>query len=375
MKEARAARRSEAKGGRRGGSLPHLVGGISCTIVQNTKGAIAFLYYHNSFKSGNLTLSVDNIVIDLYLSRPPDRERLMHLLETLPFTRAVEVTHWSSFKMGSFKEQFSIRFQNGNSFWIGAVLNGCKPEYGRVRIDFNPNKVAEHEVFQLLLEYLVDNTRPMHRKIRRYDLAADIPVLRQDVFLVKDNRAYIERRHGQEWTQYLGAKSSTVGRVKLYNKQTEAHLNYPLTRLELTLDPATPYDKINFPTVFYLDDMQMCIEEAKATETERFIIEALLQGCGTIDQLGRRTQAKIKALIESYTKRVEISEQDYSRILSQVNGYKSGVIQTRATETDQSPRREAETPDWLQMVKQAQAVQESEIIKSAAKRPPLALLR
>ena len=299
----------------------------------------------------------------------------MHLLETLPFTRAVEVTHWSSFKMGSFKEQFSIRFQNGNSFWIGAVLNGCKPEYGRVRIDFNPNKVAEHEVFQLLLEYLVDNTRPMHRKIRRYDLAADIPVLRQDVFLVKDNRAYIERRHGQEWTQYLGAKSSTVGRVKLYNKQTEAHLNYPLTRLELTLDPATPYDKINFPTVFYLDDMQMCIEEAKATETERFIIEALLQGCGTIDQLGRRTQAKIKALIESYTKRVEISEQDYSRILSQVNGYKSGVIQTRATETDQSPRREAETPDWLQMVKQAQAVQESEIIKSAAKRPPLALLR
>lgn len=117
----------------------------------------------------------------------------MHLLEKLPFTHAVEVTHWNSFKMGSFKEQFSIRFQNGNSFWIGAVLNGRKPEYGRVRIDFNPNKVAKHEVFQLILRYLVANTRAMHRAIKRYDLAVDIPVMRQDAFLVKDSRAYLER--------------------------------------------------------------------------------------------------------------------------------------------------------------------------------------
>lgn len=181
---------------------------------------------------------------------------------------------------------------------------------------------------------------------------------------MKDSRAYIERRHGQEWTQYLGAKSSTVGRVKLYNKQTEAHLNYPLTRLELTLDPAMPYGKINFPTVFYLDDLQMCFDKTKVTETERFIVDALFQGCGTVNQLGRRTQAKIKALMEGYAKQVEISEQDYIEILSQVNGYKSGVAQTGVTETDQSPQGKAETPDWLQAAKQAQTVQESEIMKS-----------
>lgn len=87
----------------------------------------------------------------------------------------------------------------------------------------------------------------MSRKTRRYDLAADIPVLRQDAFLVKDSRAYLERRHGREFTQYLGAKSSTVGRVKLYDKAAEAGLNYPLTRLEMTLDPATPYERVNFP--------------------------------------------------------------------------------------------------------------------------------
>lgn len=37
-----------------------------------------------------------------------------------------------------------------------------------------------------------------------------------EVYTALVDDAYIERRHGQEWTQYLGAKSSTVGRVKLY---------------------------------------------------------------------------------------------------------------------------------------------------------------
>lgn len=272
----------------------------------------------------------------------------MRLLERLSFTHAVEVTHWDSFKIGSFKEQFSIRFQDGNSFWVGVVLNGRKPEWGRVRLDFNPNKVASHSVFQMVLRQCVSSTRPMSRKTRRYDLAVDIPVLRQDAFLVKDSRAYIERRHGQEWTQYLGAKSSTVGRVKLYNKAVEAGLKYPLTRLEMTLDPATPYERVNFPTVYYLDALQMSFSSYKATETERFIINALIQGCGTMDQLGRRTWEKIKVLMADHMKKVEISRESYEQMLRQVKGYTSGNVQTAATIQDQPPLEGRRVPAWVQ---------------------------
>lgn len=278
----------------------------------------------------------------------------MSLLDKLPITHAVEVTHWNSFRPGSCREQFSIRFQDGNSFWVGAVLNGRKPEYGRVRMDFNPNKVAEHEVFQLLLGFLVSNTRPMHRTIKRFDLAVDIPVLRQNVFLVKDSRAYIERRHGQEWTQYLGAKSSTVGRVKLYNKQIEAHLGHPLTRLELTLDPATPYGEVNFPTVYYLDDLQLCFSEYRATDTERFILNAVLQGCGTLDQLGRRTREKIKVLMEQYVEYIKITERDYNSILRQLDSYKNGKLPTAATDQDQPPPKKPRFPEWVQEAEQAE---------------------
>lgn len=303
--------------------------------------------YHDKIQSGNLTFSIDNIVMDLYISSQSARNQLMALLDKLPVSHAVEMVHWSSFRPGTFREQFTIRFQDRTSFWIGAVLNGRKPVWDRVRMDFNPNKVAEHEVFQLLLGYLVGNTRTMHRVVRRYDLAVDIPVLRQDAFLVKDSRAYIERRHGQEWTQYLGAKSSTVGRVKMYNKAVEAGLHYPLTRLEMTLDPATPYEKVSFPTAYYLDDYQLCFSGQKATDTERFIINALLEGCGTLDQLGRGTREKIKKLLNDYVKAVEISREEYQQVVRQVKGYANGEVQSTAMDWDQPPPQGVKLPAWI----------------------------
>ena len=287
------------------------------------------LQYHNliTAKSG-LTLSVDNIVLDLYISAPSARIALMKLLDVLPIHYAVSVTHWDSFRVGAFREQFTIAHQDGTSFWLGAALNGKKTEWGRVRLDFNPNKVAQHTAFQTLLLFLVKNTRPIHR-------------------IIKDSRAYSERRHGQEWTQYLGAKSSTVGRVKLYNKTVEARLNYPLTRLELTLDPAVGYDEMAFPTVYAAFTAQISTDEFEATDTERFILGALLGGYGTLNMLGRKTRAKMEQLLTHYVRRVEISKSEYAAILSQLYRYTQGRIDA-ATDGDQPPPKRSELPAWVQ---------------------------
>ncbi len=292
-------------------------------------------------------MSIDNVVLDFYISRQNARDRLMTLLDRLPIKYAVDVVYWTSLRIGSFRDQFSIKLQDGNSFWFGIVLNGRTLEWGRCRLDFNPNKVAHHEVFQKLLQFLIANTRPSQRHIRRYDLAVDIPVTRYSCFLVKDGRAYIERRHGQEWTQYLGAKSSTVGRVKLYNKQVESKLSHPLTRLEITLDPETPYDKIPWPTLYVLDDLQMCFSEMKATDTERFILNALLQGVGSLNDLGRKTRAKIESLMNLYVKYIKVTPQDYAAILAQLRAYTNGTAQSDATDPDQPPKPPApQLPDW-----------------------------
>lgn len=142
------------------------------------------------------------------------------------------------------------------SFWVGAGLNQSKTNWRKVRVDFNPNKVADSEVFRAMYGFLLNHTRPMHRRIRQFDLAIDMPIERMSVYLEKDARAYYERRHGREWTQYPDPRSAH-GHMKLYNKQIEAKLSHPLTRLELTLDPTVEYEKIHFPTVYYVDNSQL----------------------------------------------------------------------------------------------------------------------
>lgn len=278
-------------------------------------------YYNPIHTKDDLTLSVDNVVIDFWITNPTKRDMLMTLLDRIQFVYTVNVTHWMRFKPGEFKEQFTIAMSKETSFWLGAGLNGRSTDWRRVRLDFNPNKVAHYDVFTEVLIFLIRSTKPTQRKIQRFDLAIDIPVDRSHCFLIKDNRAYQERKHGKEWTQYLGAKSSTVGRVKLYNKTVESNLNYPLSRLELTLAPSTPYEKAKIPKVMYLYAAQMKIDEFKATDTERFIANALLHGVGTMRDLGRRTQQKLEALMSTYMREVSISEKDYDKILRQVDSY------------------------------------------------------
>lgn len=306
-------------------------------------------YYNPISTQDGYTLSVDNIVADFAVT-PKTMETLGTLLDGLSIKYAVQVTYWFSGKIGTFKHQFKIQMQDGTSFWLGCVLNSRKP-INRVRLDANPNKVAQHAAFEAVLQFLIKHTRLHRRIVKRYDLAVDIPAERSDVFLVKDNRAYLERRHGREFTQYLGAKSSTVGRTKLYNKQIEAKLGYPLTRLELTLNPEIPYGDVKFPAVYWIQTMETTIDELiSVTDTERFIIGAILQGYGAVTDLGRKTREKITRVLADYVKEVKISQQDYDAIQHQLRGYITGQALSEATDKDQ-PTAE---PGWVRKAAQSQ---------------------
>lgn len=83
---------------------------------------------------------------------------------------------------------------------------------------------------------------------------------------------------------------SAHGYVKLYNRQIESKLSSLLTRLEVTLDPSVEYEDIHFPTVYYVDNSQLEMEELRVTDTERFILNAILQGYGTTYYRGMEPQ-------------------------------------------------------------------------------------
>lgn len=266
-------------------------------------------------------MSIDNIVLDLWISSRDAKEVIEATINSLPDNDGVEIISWEGNKPGAFRNQYLFKLKGDQSFWLGQGLIASSIAVDRYRLEFNPNKVSGNKIFKIMHELLVQTCRRSVSHIARFDLAIDIPVDRERCFLVKDRRLYVERRHGVEYTQYLGAKSASVGRVKLYNKTAEAKLDYPLTRLELTLDPGTPYEKIKFPAVYCLKSTRTNTDNIKLTDTERFILNALLQGYGTVNDLGRKTRAKMEMLMADYICPVTISPKTYSKVLDQLNSY------------------------------------------------------
>lgn len=279
-------------------------------------------YFMPLLGDNGLIFSIDKVVLDYRIPYSKVRDALTRFVSHLPDQYDVNVKNYDSLKTGVFHANANIILSDGTSFFVGIGLNANKTLWDRCRLEFNPNKVAHHKAFLEVLEWLNHNSDFHRRAVKRFDLAIDIPVDRKCAFLVKDQRVYQERRHGQEWTEYLGAKSSTVGRCKLYNKTTEADLSYPLTRLEITLDPTTPYDKLHLPTVYYVSSPKVHIDKMpNLSDTQRYILGAYLNGYGNLDQLGRRTREKIESCLSHSCKQATISEADYGRILAQVSSY------------------------------------------------------
>lgn len=302
------------------------------------------------------TLTVDKVAVDYMLKKPDALTALGQLLDNLPIRYAINTRSWESFKIGSFRQNYTVTFQNGNSFWLGVALNSTKTEWNRVRLEVNPNKCADHASFLKVLIFLNRSSRPMHTAIKRFDLAVGIHVERANARLIKDSRVYSERRHGAEWTEYLGAQASHVGRVKLYNKQAEAGLSYPLTRLEVTLDPATPFEKLPWPETYYIKQRQIGMEELSITATERYILSALLAGYGSTKDLCRKTREKMDKLMLHYVQPIRISKADYKQLMSKLRfflTYPEKSMEREHINPDQVPR----DPAWVRNAEQSPVAQ------------------
>ena len=151
------------------------------------------IYYHDAIVENNITISVDNVVLDVWVANPDIREMIEAEISYLPRNEAELVT-WEGGKPGTFRQQWLFKLNDGTSFWLGHGLIGTGIAVERYRLEFNPNKVASNPIFKTIHELLVRHARKPLSRIARFDLAIDIPVDRAKCFLVKDRRLYIERR-------------------------------------------------------------------------------------------------------------------------------------------------------------------------------------
>lgn len=141
----------------------------------------------------------------------------------------------------------NLLYVNNKSIKMGFYVNGASYENRHLGfIEFNPNSFATLNEFWNDFNY-IKSFFP-YKDIVRFDIAIDIPIARNKVVMVKDNRTYTAiRKSPLDFTEHLGRRN-TVGRIKLYNKTIESKLDYDLTRLEITAD----LEHINIPHVFDL---------------------------------------------------------------------------------------------------------------------------
>lgn len=315
-------------------------------------------YFRPIKTADELTLSIDNLVIDYHVGAQKDRDELSHVLNMLDMTFSVIVRHWSSLRIGTFRENFSIAFLDGASFWLGVGLNEIKPNFGRVRLEANPAHCATHHVFWYLLGWLNTKCKSFRTCIKRYDLAIDIEADRSDVEILKDHRAYVEiRKSRTDRTQYMGQRSR-CNRVKCYNKSLESKLiGEQITRLELTIDPQTPYQDISWPKAYVVQNRQARIDElCRLTDTERTLLDGVLAGTIDLSRLGRKTRLKMEQYMMGYVQWITVGLNDYQKILEQIHdfwNYPRTTLKVEPIYGDELPEKKLLPPSWLSKAKQS----------------------
>jgi len=274
------------------------------------------------------TYSIDKVILDFKLRYQSGGDWADRFLLFLNLDMSVFFEHWTTFKVGAFREQFTFDCGDSNSFWAGVGLNdGTGRVLNRVRLEFNPNKVIENYIFTNVFNHLFSlSIGPPG--IVRFDLAVDFPVLRSDCFLLKDQRMYEEYRKSKEdRTQYLGVRNKP-GRCKLYNKALEAGLGYPLSRLELTISGETmSYQNVLsiWPRVLIWDDYQLLFDDLFLNDTDRCLLKAMILDPQLIEELGRVKRKKIECILERYTRFLEIDRTTYEKIITQLYVYSQHI--------------------------------------------------
>lgn len=258
--------------------------------------------------------SLDKLILEFEM-RGENAQRLMDVYSFNP-----HVESWNSNKLSVCRYNYRFLLKDGNSFYIGFCPNWRKPNrytsYGR--IEFNPSKVCLDTEFMFLYGQLLSFIPRFRLRPVRFDLAIDLPIARDKVYLLKDKRLYEEYSYSVlNKTQYLGVRNNH-GRVKVYNKALEQQLDIDLTRIEITID----YDRSTIeevkkilPSIYILDNFQFSIG---LNGSDKVMLIAVMNDMSLLSELGRKKKEKIKSYLREIEYSLALDCEKYNNVLDQI---------------------------------------------------------
>ncbi len=226
---------------------------------------------------------------------------------------------WS---MSDFRYKYKLGAEDKTWFFgWQPVRDAPNAHWTTCKVEFNPAKVGKLIQFTEFYSFLIANCK--YLEFKRFDVAMDIPVPYSHVHIFKDVRMMRTFEHSAEnKTVYLGTRGAH-GQVKLYNKQLESKLDYPLTRLEMTLK----YDNCSwmefqrlFPKVYVYEKVPDSF-----TGTDLVLALAVSEHSEYMNLIPRRKREKIMCLLDTDTFRLKPSEIDYKLILQEILQYGKGI--------------------------------------------------
>lgn len=249
------------------------------------------------------------------------------LLNALRNNLALNFTYHCDTCPGHYRHIFNFSCSSSSgtaeSYWLGIEFNGYSGKIEPLwKLEANPNKILPSDEFSWLLSALRSSS--LEWELKSFDLAVDFPVLRENSFMIKDKRNYaLYMNSPEDKTEYLGRRHEN-GFVKLYNKQRESKLSFPLTRLEMTLQGNIEANGIHkaMPLVYVLHDLQMTFADSLLSDTERVVLAAVLREPGAVVGLGRKMRKKIECALEQHTLQLGLDNPSISVILTQVAAYR-----------------------------------------------------
>lgn len=282
---------------------PCLIGGFACNSA--IEGAVP-RYLPVPVRGTGGVLSVDMVRLRLSAVSPAVGEDLAGSLSHLPTTDDGGYRcHVSSLSPGRYR--MLATYPMGDStvtVGLGLVGKTCAVDWQQGFIEVNPNKVcSDGGVRGVFAAWLGMVGRYIKRaELVRWDLAYDVPVMRDGLRLERDKRRY-EMVLDKSLTEYLGTRNA-VGRVKLYDKAAELGLPAALTRLELTCAGGWGVDDIaaRWPVVYTVRTQLELGLSSTTMLLAGLLVERVRAGLSIepeLSGLSYRTRKRVRTAIEA----------------------------------------------------------------------------
>ena len=208
------------------------------------------------------------------------------------------------------------KFRFGLCVFLGGQLKQGErfQYYYNGRIEFNPNKQLLEDdlttkVCKIMAKYADSIT------LKRLDYAIDVPFVPDNVVVLQS----LKRKQVIKGTRYFG-NSGSHGRLKIYDKQRESILDYPLTRIEYTF---VNNHKIRWDDVMILNERKEDLDFELTSNTRVLVRLCMaLRESGYdylefIKDLNARKRKEVILAVEGYGDKIQFDED----LLNYLAGY------------------------------------------------------